>query len=57
MATERKQTVWSATYDLLRALGLTTIFGNPGSTVQPFLKNFPADEALRAAMTRLAELR
>lgn len=43
MATETKQTVWSATYDLLRALGLTTIFGNPGSTEQPFLKNFPAD--------------
>jgi benzoylformate decarboxylase len=35
--------VWAATYDLLRALGLTTIFGNPGSTEQPFLKNFPAD--------------
>lgn len=43
MATDNKQTVWSATYDLLRALGLTTIFGNPGSTEQPFLKNFPAD--------------
>jgi len=43
MATETEQTVWSATYDLLRALGLTTIFGNPGSTEQPFLKNFPAD--------------
>lgn len=37
------QTVWAVTYDLLRALGLTTIFGNPGSTEQPFLKNFPAD--------------
>ena len=43
MATEQKQTVWSATYDLLRALQLTTVFGNPGSTEQPFLKNFPAD--------------
>jgi len=43
MATETKQTVWSATYDLLRALGLTTVFGNPGSTEQPFLKNFPED--------------
>ena len=36
-------TVYQATYDLLRKLGLTTIFGNPGSTEQPFLKNFPAD--------------
>lgn len=43
MTTETRQTVWSATYDLLRALGLTTIFGNPGSTEQPFLKNFPED--------------
>ena len=36
-------TVHDATYNLLRKLGLTTIFGNPGSTEQPFLKNFPAD--------------
>jgi len=32
-------TVYDATYNLLRKLGLTTIFGNPGSTEQPFLKN------------------
>src|SRR3954452_14364523 len=37
------QTVQEATYNLLRRLGLTTIFGNPGSTEQPFLKNFPKD--------------
>ncbi|MEI9977674.1 MAG: benzoylformate decarboxylase [Edaphobacter sp.] len=43
MATDEKQTVWAATYDLLRTLGLTTVFGNPGSTEQPFLKNFPSD--------------
>jgi benzoylformate decarboxylase len=43
MATKKTQTVWTATYDLLRALELTTVFGNPGSTEQPFLKNFPAD--------------
>ena len=43
MATEQKDTVWTATYNLLRALGLTTVFGNPGSTEQPFLKNFPED--------------
>jgi benzoylformate decarboxylase len=36
-------TVYQATYNLLRRLGLTTIFGNPGSTEQPFLKNFPSD--------------
>src|ERR1700740_5762 len=36
-------TVHEATYDLLRKLGLTTVFGNPGSTEQPFLKNFPSD--------------
>src|SRR6204780_1742730 len=43
MANDEKQTVWAATYDLLRELGLTTIFGNPGSTEQPFLKNFSPD--------------
>jgi benzoylformate decarboxylase len=36
-------TVHDATYNLLRKLGLTTVFGNPGSTEQPFLKNFPPD--------------
>lgn len=40
---ELQMTVWDATYSLLRKLGLTTIFGNPGSTEQPFLKNFPKD--------------
>lgn len=35
--------VREATYDLLRQLGLTTIFGNPGSTEEPFLQDFPAD--------------
>ena len=36
-------TVREVTYDLLRALGLTTVFGNPGSTEETFLKNFPDD--------------
>ena len=36
-------TVREATYDLLRQLNLTTIFGNPGSTEEPFLQDFPAD--------------
>ena len=39
---ERK-TVWHAFYDLLRSYDMRTIFGNPGSTEQPMLKNFPAD--------------
>src|SRR6201982_387522 len=41
--TKKTLTVYDATYNLLRKLGLTTIFGNPGSTEQPFLKNFPPD--------------
>ena len=36
-------TVRDATFDLLRRLGLTTIFGNPGSTEEPFLQDFPDD--------------
>ena len=36
-------TVHAATYDLLRRLGLTTMFGNPGSTEETFLKDFPTD--------------
>lgn len=35
--------VRDAVFDLLRSLGITTIFGNPGSTELPFLKNMPAD--------------
>src|SRR6201998_500269 len=38
-----QKTVHEATYDLLRTLGLTTVFGNPGSTEETFLKNFPDD--------------
>lgn len=37
------KTVHQVTYDLLRNLGLTTVFGNPGSTEQTFLQNFPDD--------------
>jgi benzoylformate decarboxylase len=36
-------TVREASYDLLRAQGMTTIFGNPGSTELPMLAEFPAD--------------
>ncbi|WP_375481607.1 benzoylformate decarboxylase [uncultured Mycobacterium sp.] len=37
------RTVHEVTYDLLRELGLTTVFGNPGSTEQTFLSEFPDD--------------
>ncbi len=36
-------TIREATFDLLRQIGLTTIFGNPGSTEEPFLQDFPSD--------------
>lgn len=37
------KSIHEVTYDLLRTLGLTTVFGNPGSTEQTFLQNFPDD--------------
>lgn len=36
-------TVRETTYQLLRELGMTTIFGNPGSTELPFLRDMPQD--------------
>ncbi|MEX2448546.1 MAG: benzoylformate decarboxylase [Solirubrobacterales bacterium] len=36
-------TVRDASFDLFRAHGMTTIFGNPGSTELPMLADFPAD--------------
>ncbi|PIR21528.1 MAG: benzoylformate decarboxylase [Deltaproteobacteria bacterium CG11_big_fil_rev_8_21_14_0_20_47_16] len=36
-------TVRDVTFNLLRKLGLTTIVGNPGSTEETFLQNFPKD--------------
>jgi benzoylformate decarboxylase len=36
-------TVRDRTYGLLRAYGLTTFFGNVGSTEETFLANFPSD--------------
>ncbi|MFD0821162.1 thiamine pyrophosphate-binding protein, partial [Micromonospora zhanjiangensis] len=36
-------TVRDVTLDLLRELGMTTVFGNPGSTEEPFLSGFPDD--------------
>jgi len=37
------RTIRDVTFELLRELGVTTIFGNPGSTEETFLKDFPAD--------------
>lgn len=36
-------TVREAVFELLRAFGLTTIFGNPGSTELPMFRSFPSD--------------
>src|SRR5213082_835741 len=36
-------TVREAVFGLLRDFGLTTIFGNPGSTELPMFRDFPAD--------------
>lgn len=36
-------TVRDATFELLRNLNIKTIFGNPGSTEETFLQNFPED--------------
>ncbi len=38
-----QKTIRDVTYELLRELELTTVFGNPGSTEETFLKDFPAD--------------
>ena len=37
------RTIREVTFDLLRKLELTTVFGNPGSTEETFLKHFPKD--------------
>ena len=36
-------TVREATYEVLRKLGMNVIFGNPGSTELPFLRDMPPD--------------
>ncbi|SHG66302.1 benzoylformate decarboxylase [Kaistia soli DSM 19436] len=43
-------TVRSVTHDLLRRLELTTFFGNPGSTEETFLKDFPSDFTYHLAL-------
>jgi benzoylformate decarboxylase len=42
-ATTKSVTVRQATLDLLRALGIRKMFGNPGSTELPFLSDWPDD--------------
>jgi benzoylformate decarboxylase len=39
----RQSTVRDVVFDLLRAFGMTTIFGNPGSTELPLFRGFPDD--------------
>src|SRR5258705_2943577 len=53
--TERS-TVRSVTYDLLRTLKLTTVFGNPGSTEQTFLQDFPEDFTYVLALQEASEI-
>ena len=38
-----EETVRSSTLNLLRSFGMTTIFGNPGSTELPMFRDFPSD--------------
>src|SRR6516164_1841758 len=40
---ESRITVREAVFDLFRAFGTTTIFGNPGSTELPMFRDFPPD--------------
>jgi benzoylformate decarboxylase len=42
-ARQGARTVRDETFAVMRRLGLTRIFGNPGSTEIPFLTDFPAD--------------
>lgn len=40
---ERDETVRTATFKFLREVGVTKIFGNPGSTELPMFRDFPKD--------------
>src|ERR1700735_608184 len=42
-AAEPRRTVREAVFDVMRRFGMTTIFGNPGSTEIPFLTGLPPD--------------
>src|ERR1700758_590271 len=41
-SSKQQTTVREAVFDLFRAFGTTTIFGNPGSTELPLFRDFPA---------------
>ena len=43
MAHSGQPTVREAVFDVMRQFGMTTIFGNPGSTEIPFLTGLPSD--------------
>jgi benzoylformate decarboxylase len=47
-------TVREATFELFRAHGMTTIFGNPGSTELPMLQDFPEDFTYVLGLQELA---
>src|SRR5437588_568405 len=47
-------TVREATFELFRAHGMTTIFGNPGSTELPMLSDFPEDFTYVLGLQELA---
>src|SRR5260370_24666616 len=47
-------TVREATFELFRAHGMTTIFGNPGSTELPMLADFPEDFSYVLGLQELA---
>jgi benzoylformate decarboxylase len=49
-------TVHDITYDLLRSLRLTTVSGNPGSTEQSFLRDFPSDFTYALALQKASVL-
>src|SRR5579862_3068930 len=46
--------VREATFELFRAHGMTTIFGNPGSTELSMLRDFPADFSYILGLQELA---
>ena len=46
--------VREATFELLRSHGMTTIFGNPGSTELPMLRDFPEDFTYILGLQELA---
>src|SRR5436309_14159592 len=43
MGQRSRTTIREAAFELFRARGMTTIFGNPGSTELPMLADFPSD--------------